>query len=336
MKARHLTKILVGVLGMVGVVTLTISNSAYARINEDIVLKDGGVGIAISPARTQFDISPGSTTTGKMRVRGTGQDTNLVFAQLSPFSVENYTYQQNFNNTTQRNEILRWSSLELSECDEVPMSDSSKTKIYFELRPQEECFVDYIISTPANAPGGSQHMALFVQSYVENTIDSGSAGIVSSHRIGMTMFASNRDGKVDEQGRLIKQDIPFWVFSGPLKTAMTIENSGNIDFNATVEIETKNLFGNIVYKSEKPKEVIVMAGTIRTTSSDWDSAGIGIYQTTQTVRFLGEEHVKTKWSFLIPLWLLIAILIALSIFVLSVVYGFRKKSSKSKKMRNFK
>jgi len=335
MKIGHFTKILGSVLGTVGVITLTVSGSAYAKINENITLKDDKLGIAVSPPRIQLDFTPGVATVERLRVRGTGQETNLVFAQVTPFSVANNTYQQNFANNTQRTEITRWITLELFDCDEVPMDDSSDTKIYFNLRPKEECWVEYTINAPSNAPGGSQHAAIFVQSYVGD-VNTNTTGIISSHRIGMTMYASNRDGNIDERGTIIKQSIPFWVFSGPLKTTAVIENPGNLDFNAKIEIETKNLFGNTVYKTEKPKEFIIMAGTIRDVESNWDSAGIGIYQTTQTVRFLGEEHVKTKWSFLIPLWLLIAILIALSIFILSIVYGFRKKSSKSKKMRNFK
>lgn len=352
MKIGHFTKFLVGVLGTVGVITLTVSGSAHAWINEKIDLQGGDIGVAISPAKAKIDIIPGTTTTGEMRIRATGQKTNLFFVELVPFSVSNGDYVQDFSTRSSRNEILRWTTLSVSGkvvdndgratggfdgCDPVDMPDSSETKIYFDMRSQEECWVTYNIDTPSNAPSGAQHAALFVQSYVDETAG-GSIGVASSHRVGMTMYATNNSGTTELKGQLVKQNIPFWVFSGALNTDAAIENQGNLDFGASVSIEIKNLMGNVVYTSPNipdASQPVIMAETTRNVSSNWDESSIGIYNVTQTVRFLDQEHVTTKLVFVIPLWLVITVLVLIAIIVIAIIYGRSKHTAKHKRMRRF-
>jgi hypothetical protein len=258
-------------------------------------------------------------------VRSTGRRDQDVFAEIAPFSVTGDNYASpDYVNKTARNEILRWITLTLEGCDSTAKEPG---KIYFTMRPQEECYINYKIDVPKNAPVGSQHAAFFVQTVADDNISEGS-GIVKSHRIGAILYASNRSGNVIERGKLINQSIPLWVFSGPLQTSALIENSGNIDFDAEIEIEIFSLFGNSVYKSEPPSTYIIMAETTRFITENWSNPSVGIFKTRQTVNMLGEVHVTEKWSLLMPLWLLIAIIMAIVVSIIALIYGRKEKKNK--------
>jgi len=304
------------------VFTFAAAGPTFAYINENIEL-DQETGFSLSPMRLQTDIMPGVVSEGKFRVRSTGRRDQNMFAEIVPFSVTGSNYDSpDYANFTQRSEIIRWITISLEGCDATAKEAG---RVYFSMRPQEECYIQYKIDVPANAPAGSQHAALFVQDVVDDSM--GGTGVIKSHRIGAVLYASNRKGDIEEQGKILKQDIPFWVFSGPLNTGALIENSGNIDFNAEIEIEVRNLFGQKVYTSEHPSKYIVLAETTRYITENWSHPGVGIFKTKQTVRMLGEAHAIEKWSFLVPMWLLIIVLIVVVVVFIARRYG-RKNNKK--------
>jgi hypothetical protein len=326
---KYFAVTILGVLAAVGV-SLTAVGSASAYINEDIVSGGNPVGISISPTDIRLSLDPGTVKDGQITVRSTGTETQEVFATIAPFSVSGAEYTQNFSNKTARNEIVNWTSINIEGCD-INSIDEEKGRIYFTMRPKEECKLSYRVSVPDNAPGGAQYAALFIQQSDTAENKQSGIGINTIGRIGIVMFGTI-SGETHESGELVSQKIPFWVFSGPIETLATVRNSGNIDFDTTYEIEVFNLFGSQVYKSD-PKSSIVMADTTRGIPVKWEESSIGIYNVKQTVSFLGgDPYIKEGLVICIPLWLLLVILAAIAIFVVAFIYG-RKKANAGKRRK---
>jgi hypothetical protein len=338
---KYKFRVIVGLMAGLGAF-LAVSGQASAYVNENINLT-GERGIALSPLRLSADITPGQTVSGEFRVRSTGSRTQNVFAEITPYSVLGEDYGADFNTVTPRNEIIRWTTLGIDSeksgdgC-QITSRDTGKNRIYFTLRSKEECYVKYEIAVPKNAPSGMQYAGFFVQNVAEGDDElDGGAGVLSQHRIGLVLHAANRSGGEDECGEIIRRQVPFWVFSGPIETNYTVKNCGGLDFYVDERMEVRNLFGKLVYKSEYGKaETVVMADTTRFIKKpSWDEPGIGVYRVRQVVKMFGKEYAVEEWSICIPFWLLIAILIAIVVFVLALVFGVKKSKQKRKNMRKF-
>jgi len=318
------------------------SSQVSAYVNKDIILT-GEQGVAISPVTLDIDIKPGKTASGEFRVRSTGSKAQKAFAELMPYSVSGEDYKADFATVTPRNEIMRWTTLDMDaeksgDGCKITSRDAKQNRIYFDLRSQEECYVTYEIKVPENAPLGMQYVGFFVQNIVEGESGSESgAGVLSQHRIGAVLRASNRVGDDDGCGELIKQRVPFWIFDGPMETDYTVKNCGGLDFYVNERLEVRNLFGKLIYKSEYGEDgTVVMAETTRFVKRpSWEDHGIGVYKVRQIVKMFGKEYAIEKWSFCIPLWLLVAMLVAVAVFVLACLFGAKKSKQKRQNMRKF-
>jgi len=307
----------IGVIGIVGATVLPASNAA-AIINDQIELLGEEFQIAISPSYIEFDLTPGTTTGGRFRVRNAGNMETDLKIGVAPMTFSSETTLLG----TPRNEVVGWTTITLEPgCTPIREEEGA---LFVRMRVKEECYVQFSTNTPANAPFGEQYMNIYFQEYS----DGDEGGLLLLRSIGVNIYGTNKTGGVgagDMCGELIKQSIPFWVFQGPLKTTATVENCGRLNFRAKVSIEVYNLFGGLVYEDEQPIDRIIAVESQRAIRADWKDTGIGIYKTRQTVEFLGETYVKEGWSFLIPLWLVLLVLICILVVILAIVHDRKKK-----------
>jgi hypothetical protein len=323
-------RVLVAVFGVVFATPLLASNT-LAVINDGIRQKDGDFSFAVSPPSIEFDLTPGATSSDTIRVRNTGQKETELKIGIAPMTVIGEHYNTDYSKNTPRTEITRWTKVELEPGCETFKTDN-EGNLYVRMRIQEECFVKFSTETPKNAPFGSQHMSIFFEEYAE----AGKEGVSMIRSIGASLYGANRTGGTgnDACGKVGSQNIPFWIFGGPLNTKATVENCGVLDFHATVEIEIRNLFGSVVYEDKgQPVDKIIMAETTRAIDDSWNDTAIGIYKTKQTVRFLGEYKTMEKWTFIVPAWLIMVILLCIAAIVLSIIHGRKKKKQASGRSR---
>jgi hypothetical protein len=334
---RNIT--IVGITGLLAA-TLAAGGLTYAAYNPTIDDPYDEFGVSISPAHIDMQFTPGETVNETFRVRNLGSQTSSIKIGVTPLSYGGLDYGQDLAIETPRTEITRWAKLSLQPGCEAYQIDPDGT-LYVNFGYKEECFVDIAVSAPANAPSGSQHMQVYFQEYKELT----GGGMQSIRAIGGSIYASNANNSLDGEGCVTvkQQHVPFWVFEGPLETSAVVENCGELDFYSTIDMEVKNLLGNtvyrdaqvetkagekvITYKNLPTQKKIILAETERKITDAWAEAGIGIFKTTQTVRALDKEFVVTKWSFLIPLWLLILIIAV----ILGIVGYFMRKVKKHRK-----
>jgi hypothetical protein len=325
-----ITKLFAAFIATAFLTPLAVSAPASAFINDKIATFDDDFSIAIHPPTIEFDLTPGASSAETIRVRNTGQKEADLRIGIAPLSVSGEDYNKSLTLQTPRTEITRWTTLSVKDC--TPYKTDDNGDLYVHFRVKEECNVTFTVKSPKNTPYGSQHMNIFFEEFNEKS----GGGMKTIRSIGANVYATNKTGQNDSNGpcgKLKDQHIPFWVFEGPLNSSAVVENCGALDFRATVETEVTNLFGGTVYKDDAPIDRIVMAETTRRIPSPWKDTSIGLFKTKQTVKFLGETYEVEKWSFLIPVWLIMIILACILVIIIAIIHDHKKKQSGAKRSR---
>lgn len=326
-------KILFSLLAIIGL-SFLISGSASAAINTDIKVADKEFEYAVSPAYIYFEITPSETTENTLRLRNTGKSEIDIMIGVSPLTITDESYlSSNLTDFTTRTEVVRWTTLALESGCKATNTDADGN-IFVHLRVQEECFVSVEVKTPKNAPSGAQHMNVFFQLYEDDVDASDSVKTIQS--IGIHAYAQNKTGDANACVEVKRQKIPFWVFSGALNTDYLAENCGNLDVYVESYLEVENLMGNTVYKSyvedgdewkitDESQKNLVLTDTSRLVNISWEEAGLGIFRVTQIVKTGNNSFEETRLVFLIPIWMLVAVLICLLIIIACIVGAVRKR-----------
>jgi len=318
---KKLIGIAVAILG----VSILAATQVFAVINENIQLRNNSVGIAVSPGNSdRLEFVPGDYYEGSFRVRQVGRETNKVFAEVTPYSAgaESDYENSNFYNPNASTEIVNWITLNLDKCD---IDSRQGGKIYFTMRPREECFVKYRIAIPLSAKGGSQRAAIFVQSEVREGQNQGLGGVESSYRMGYMIYADIDGPDARFSGRVIENNIPWLFFDPPIFVTNKLENSGNSDFNVKYEMEAKNVFsGASNFTSEKDK--MVFADSTRADKITWEgSPFLGMFNVTQKITFLDETSEVTRLVLIVPIWLIIIVAVVIALLIIARVMKTRER-----------
>jgi hypothetical protein len=321
----------VGITATLGL-SLGVAGSALAVINPQIELSDNPVGIVVSPSKGErLSLSPGSVNDGEFIVRSTGTETGEFFAELAPHSINKVTKERDYNTETPRTHIAKWVDLEVLDCD-VTRRDGAK--VYFTMRPQEECFVKYHVVVPSDAMGGSQDAGIFIQS----VNDGGGSGIMNSFRVGYMLY-SNVDGpEANYDGQILSNNVPWLVFDRPVYIKSEVSNTGNLDFDATYEVTINDWFGGAELYSETSNLTILADSQMPNTIVWQDAPHIGIFKITQKISMLDHESSVTKLVIMLPLWLVIILVVVVTLLVAALVLEIHerkrdgvKRNKKSKK-----
>ena len=322
-------KILLGATIVVGVTVLAVMPT-MAIINEKIELQNDKVGLAMSPmssARNEMK-KPGSSYSGRFRLRQTGKETNEVFVSIAPYSIvddgENYD-RKDYDSQNAYTKITGWVSLELEEGCEVNRREEGK--IYLTMRSKEECYIKYSVEVPADAYGGSQHASILAQT-VPSVQDMEGSGIINSYRIGYFLAADIDGPGAKTEGKVVEITIPQMLFTPPVRSSILVKNTGSLDFDVNYKMTVKNFFGEKEAYSKENK-VIVLAETSRRISDEWEgSPRLGLFRVTEEVTLLGETTTLTKVVLVVPLALLvvlIAVIVLLALWIYVKVKKARRK-----------
>jgi len=316
-------KILVGVMVALGV-SLGATGVASAFINDEVELVNNTVGIAVSPVNSErLKLEPGAVESGRFRVRQTGHEVNEIAIYVGPLSMKTSRTDntKDFTSETNRTRISKWTTFTIDGCDTNRVEDGVT---YITMRPKEECYVNYTIRVPSDALGGSQNASIIVVTVARDG-DSSAAGIRNRYSFAYALYTDIDGPGAFYEGKVIKNHIPWILFSPPLVTDSLVENTGNLDYIAHYDVKMNDYFsGRQVY--DKSWSSLIMADSKYQSGTAWEGApALGLFLVTQDITVLDKVSSVTKITLIIPIWLIIIIIGVIVLLVWALALKIKER-----------
>lgn len=306
------------------VVALTTDNTVNAYINPNITIYNETVGIAVMPLHSErFKMIPGGEYEGRFRVRQTGKETSEIVIMIAPL-----TALKDYETETDRTRIKNWTTFNIEGCnvDRVENGDT-----YIVMRSQEECFVNYSISVPNDAIGGSQNASIMIKSSARDDVGqtSTSSSLKYQYQFAFALYSDVDAEGAYYEGKLLKNNIPRILLNPPLGVSSLAENTGTLDFKTEYHVIMKNYFGGDEMFNES-WDATVFSDSELSQEKVWEGAPeLGLFLVTQEIKLLDETFTKTQLVLMFPLWLL---LILVGVVLLLIWAAYTKiKERKNKK-----
>ena len=267
----------------------------------------------------RISLEPGQVYHGSIRVANPSDSTrDFKFeASVSPYSVIGSDYAINLSDKSDRTMIADWITID------TPSGS---------LAPNETKDVEFTITVPETAPGGSQYAAIIVS---QNEEDKKSSGINVDNVLEMaSLIYADVDGDIIREGHIISNDVPGFSTVIPVTVSATFDNTGNVHNEATIAITVKNaITGETIFPEagvENRFSELVLPDTTRTVSRNIDNLpALGIVNIEQTLYYNGAVSTETKNLIICPMWFIFSVVAALAIIV-GVIIHLIKKAKKHK------
>ncbi len=265
-------------------------------------------------------MSVGDVYHGTFKLSETSDIPATVKIYTSPYSVTTESYDPLFeHNESYRNSIKDWVTFPEGTDFTVPANS--------------EIDIPFTVTIPEGALGGSQYCAIITELVLDNgepSDDGTSIAISSLGRIALPIFADIQGDEVNIEGNLIDWKSPSVYFDIPVKANFTIENTGNVVFDASYKIEISEAFrsdDSNVFVEEDTKRIY--PGTKRVVYHEWSTAPyLGMFNLKETISYLGETKEFSRFVIIVPLWLVIILLSILVLVIIAIVRRILKSRRK--------
>lgn len=272
---------------------------------------------SVTPMSNTIELKPGETYEGDILVsvpEASTSDFNYK-VEVMPYGVIGNDYNADFTSSSKNTEMVNW----------VKVTNPTGT-----IAPNGKTHLKYTITVPGDAPGGGQYAALLIGKNDSASVSDG-VGVQDVYSIASLIFAQI-DGEIIHEGEVIENSVPGFVTNFPAVASVMLKNDGNVHEPANVYLKIKNVLnGQVVYPKEGDSGGIneeIMPGTTRyMTKNIQDISPLGIYEVTQTIDYLGTQHVTTQTMIACPIWfmfLLFVMVCSIITFIISRVLKRKK------------
>lgn len=258
--------------------------------------------IAIGPSITHKNLSAGSVNSGILNISNKGKLGYSYRVYASPYGIQSETYQPVFKKLPGFTDITKWFSFQSTSGSLLPGQTSQ---------------LNYKISIPSGTPPGSYYAAVFAQTGPALEQTQNSAQVNVEERVG-SLFYINVNGQAYQNGQVNSWSVPFFQ-SSQIYGNLELKNTGKLYFVSTVNVNFKDILGNIKYQYQTQKIVIPQA--IRNIQPVWPKPPIfGLYKVSGTATVYGQKYLTSRYVLIISpglrlvfIFILVAIIIYLSI-----------------------
>ena len=273
----------------------------------------------VTPMSNAIELKPGDVYEGDILVSNP-QDSKSDFdykVEIMPYGVIGNNYDADFASLTQNTEIVNW----------ISVKNPTGT-----IAPNGKVHIEYTITVPIDAPGGGQYAAIQIGKDIKEEMTE-SFGVQNVYSIASLIYAKI-DGEIIRDGEIIQNSFPGFVTGLPANTEVMLKNGGNSHEPANIYLKIKNvLTGEVVYPKNGESGGIneeIMPGTTRFfQKSIQDISPLGVYEVTQTVKYLGESNVSSHLMFVCPIWFMLLVFVTVcSIIALIVSRILKRKKGK--------
>jgi hypothetical protein len=252
---------------------------------------NGGIEkITMSPSSRTIKLDAGTVLRGSMDVINSGDVAFSFKVYTTPYTVSGESYDPNFTRTAANADAYSWVKLEKTD--------------YPSLEPGQMVTVPYTIHVPETAAPGGHYGVIFAETKAREI---GQTGVARQKRVGQILYLTV-NGNYISGGKIAGFNLPFWQTKPPVVSTARVSNTGNVDFETEVRTVAKDLFGRT--KFTYSGDPIVLPQTTRLIEMNWDKApNFGLYNVSQSVKFLGSEHTNSNLVLVAPRWFPILLII---------------------------
>jgi len=269
-----------------------VSSVAAAPVDTTISSK----GLTFSPLRTEFDVAPGTSHEGILRVSNSTDKSMTVHMSAEAFKVINQQYDYAFS---AESDVAKWVTFAPQDVN---------------LAAGEGKDVAYAVGVPLAAEPGGRYISLFAST--DAGTDGG--GVKSRQRVASLVYLTVL-GDVSRIGRLVSLSSP-WAMSGESQWSAALQNTGTTHFRSRYEVRVQYLIGSGVAASAAG-DALVLPGTVRAVTDtlpvpSWP----GIYEVVYRIG-LGDTPAKIEKRLMLylPPVAIAGTLVALSIVGLVIL-----------------
>jgi len=243
-------------------------------------------GLTVSPIKTEIDIAPGGSFTGKLLIENSTHKLMKVVFSAEEFDTVNQQYDYNFD---QSSDIAKWINFYPSELS---------------LLEAESGEVSYSLNIPMSAEPGGKYISLFAN----NDEPSTDAGVNSRQRVASLLYITVL-GDITRTGNLVYLSSP-WLINNRVDFNMKLQNIGTAHFRSVYNVKVMGLVGDSVI-AETQGESLILPGTIRLITNEFPLPKYpGVYKVVYVIGLGDNPAVKeTRYFLYMPLAAIIFIVI---------------------------
>lgn len=291
-------------------------NFVFARDDNDL-----SKGVTISPPIMEFNLDPGETVDGKIRVNNPLDHEVKVYPLVYDFVARGERGEQEFIAPTAEDRTYSLASW------------ISYTRSVITLATHQVDFLNFTIQTPEDAEPGGHYGVIFFSTASPNTeLEKGKISITGM--VG-ALILTTVSGDIKENAKIVTYSASRFSLKGPVKFVTRIENLGNVHFKPKGSI---NIFD---YKGENVDSITfnetmgnVLPESIRRFDKEiWDNEGRwGRFKAQLSVTY-GENHKNLGEElifWIIPLYMLIIAGLVLILLVIGIVWLVRRRKARAR------
>jgi hypothetical protein len=254
--------------------------------------------ITLSPTSNTPVINPGAVYNGSFSVIDQGNTGYNYQIYSSPYHVSGEDYTPDFTLVPHAANPASWLKFSISSASIIPGQSTQ---------------VNYSITVTKTTLPGAYFAVAFAQTQYPKT----PTAITLNERVG-EIFYIQVAGPVTQGGKLLTWQTSMFQ-EPPLTSTIRLEDSGALNFPATISLKIDDVFGQTKYSLNTIKEVLPQ--TIRQIKIPWDKApSLGIFKVNGSVNFLNHTHnLSTKWVLVMSRTVRVYLLAIITVIVLIIV-----------------
>lgn len=279
---------------------------------------DESAGVSISPPIMELAADPEETLEKQIKLTNPLDHTVRLYPLIYDFVAQGEEGQQNFlapNAESRTYSLASW---------------ISHNRPVISLAQNEEDIFDFQIDVPKDAEPGGHYGVVFFSTAPEEV--QAQPGQISVSGMVGSLILLRVSGDIHERAEIIEFSAPKYSLSGPINFVSRIENLGNVHFKPRGSINISDWRGeNVESLDLNPKTGNVLPESIRRFENKWNNQGRWGRFTAKVSATYGDRKQKIESElvfWIVPIYILIIISLALILLIILIVWLIRRNKSK--------
>ena len=277
---------------------------------------ENGDMFTVTPMSNKVTLDAGDSYEGDIIVANPANATNdfAYKVSVSSYAVKGESYEADFLTESERSQVVDWIKIE------------NPTGV---LKPNETVKVHYKVKVPLNAPAGGQYAAFLISSDADNSATEGFS-VKNIFEMASILYV-RINGDLEHVGEILSNNVPGFATKVPVEVSSSFKNDGNIHEVASIGLEVSS-FSNKIYPGAEESgivEEVIMPGTTRLVTRNIEGISpLGIYDVTQTIKYMGETSINHQVIIACPLWFMLLALLTVAAIIVTLVQSAKRRRNK--------